>query len=136
MALFISTAWKMSVSENFLVRIFSHSDSSVWRSICCYKICFLGNLRDFLEERLIFGILKCSVLGDNANAEICFKLDIFGRLRYFIFGRLKYFNFREIKLCHFREITILQFSGDWNVLFPGDWNVLFSRNWNVLFSGD
>ena len=98
---------------------------------------FFGNLRNFLEERLIFGILRS---GDNVTTEMCysnycsfgrFKLAIFGRLKYLIFGTLQYFNFREIELCHFweierchfreieishfREITILQFLGDWNV---------------------
>ena len=127
-------------------------DANIWRVICC-KIYFFGNLRDFLEERLIFGILKCSVFGKYVITEICysnycsfgrFKLAIFGRLRYLIFGRLEYFNFweierhhfREIEISHFRQITILQFLGDWNVLFSGDWNVSFSEDWNALFSGD
>ena len=79
---------------------------------------FFGNLRNFLEERLFFRKLKCSVSADNVTTEMCysnycsfgrFKLAIFGRLKYLIFGKLQYFNFWEIEMCYFREIEVCHF---------------------------
>ena len=101
------------------------------------KMFFFENLRDFLEERLIFLILKCSVLGRSCyHWNMLFELLQFRKIWTCYFWYIERCHFREIEISHFLEITILQFLGDWNVSFSGDWNMWYSGDWNVPFSGD
>ena len=82
-----------------------HGEVRLWRAVCD-KIFYSGNLRDFWEKLLIFGILKCSVTTEMCHSNYCnfvrLKCAIFGRSKCVIFGRSKYLVFGLLK-CEFRN---------------------------------
>ena len=108
--LFIPTSWKVSIFEDFLGRIFRHSDSSVWPAIW-WKCIFSG----------IWEIFR----GTSHSLDIemsCFR-EIMLPLKYVI---------RTIAVS---EDLNLLFLGDWKMSFLGDWNISFSGNYNTSIFG-